>query len=301
MSLYNQDKFDFLKGVLGAKNKISFPIISKPPTPPTLPPKKYLTSPLTKKWSPFFYNSLKKDINKRSKLFSRRIKEIKEGLTMPSPSRVPIGSGKNMVAAIMFFDLENFTARSATLGNENTLYALNNIIPPIIKIIKHWNGEIEKNTGDGVMAIFGTETRNDFIIARDAIEVAMAIRYTMRDSINPILESKDIQGFNFRIGIDMDSVLIANIGINNNSFLTIVGGAANRASKLQNLASSNDIFVGDNLFRNFKPIVQELCKERMNESWTWSYQDTKTPYRFFEFTGDWPNPVEWKKIKTTGR
>lgn len=264
MSLYNKYKSDILRELLKTVNTPPLPPITSLPTPPTIltRPKRDIESPLTKKWSPFFYNSLKSDLNKRSSRLFKRVKEITNGLTMPTQTRVPIGSGKSMIAAIMFFDLESFTARSAVIGNENTLYALNLIIPQIIKIIGYWNGEIEKNTGDGVMAIFGTETRNNYIIARDAIEVAMTIRYVMKDSINPLLKSKGIQGFNFKIGIDMDSVLIANIGISNNSFLTVVGGAANRASKLQDLASSNAIFIGDNLYSNLNQKVQKLCEEK---------------------------------------
>jgi class 3 adenylate cyclase len=299
VSTYDEEKYNLMRGLLETRSKPQFPFSTKPPPPPTFlsRPKRDIKSPLTKKWNPLFYNALKKDLKKRSFKLFKRVKEITKGLTMPEPARVPIGSGKSMIAAIMFFDLENFTSRSAEMGNENTLYTLNIIIPQIIRIIKHWNGEIEKNTGDGVMAIFGTETRNNFIIARDAIEVAMTIRYVMLDSINPMLENKGIQGFNFRLGIDMDSVLIANIGISNNSFLTAVGGAANRACKLQELASSNAIFIGDNLYKDLSPKVQVYCEEKKHDSWTWIYTGTKTPYRFFDYAADWPEPKEWLKIK----
>lgn len=302
MSIYNQGKNGLLKDVLIPDSNSISPFAALPPTFQTIPapPKKDLKSPLTKKWSPLFYESLKSNLRRCSIRSSNRVKEITKGLTMPETSRVPIGSGKSMVAAIMFFDLENFSARSAKMGNENTLYTLNVIIPQIIRIAKNWNGEIEKNTGDGVMVIIGTETRNNYIIARDAIEIAMTIRYIMSDDINPMLESKGIQGFNFKIGIDMDSVLIANIGISNNSLMTVVGGAANRASKLQELASSNKILIGDNLFDNLHSKVQQFCREGKHSSWNWSCTGTKTPYRFFEFEGNWPEPKEWRRTRFQG-
>jgi len=56
---------------------------------------------------------------------------------------------------------------------------LNLIIPTVMRAISQWRGVIEKNTGDGVMAIFGTETRDDTVIARDAFECAMAIKFIM--------------------------------------------------------------------------------------------------------------------------
>ena len=145
MSIYDQGKYGLFKDVLVPNSKSIFPVATLPPTPPTAlaPPKRDLKSPLTKKWNPLFYKSLKSDLRKCSIRSSNRVREITKGLTMPAPSRVPIGSGKSMVAAIMFFDLENFSARSAKMGNENALYTLNVIIPHIIRIVKHWNGEIE--------------------------------------------------------------------------------------------------------------------------------------------------------------
>ncbi len=299
MSIYDQGKYGILKDLLLPDRKPTFPVTTSQPTLPIAlaPPKRDLKSPLSKKWSPLFYKSLQLNVKKCSRRSSHRVKEITKGLTMPSPSRVPIGSGKSMVAAIMFFDLENFSTRSAIMGNENTLYTLNVIIPQVIRIVKHWSGEIEKNTGDGVMVIIGTETRNNFLIARDAVEIAMTIRYAMTDIINPVLESKGIQGFNFKIGIDMDSVLIANIGISNNSLMTVVGGAANRASKLQDLASSNKILIGDNIFKYLNPKVQQYCREGKHSSRDWSKTVTKTPYRFFEFEANWPEPKEWIRTK----
>ena len=95
---------------------------------------------------------------------------------------------------------------------------------------------MEKNTGDGLMAIFGTETRNSFLIARDAIESAMAMQYVMLNDIHSRLVNEGLPVMNFRIGIDMGEVLISRIGMNSLNFLTVVGDAANRASKLQALA-----------------------------------------------------------------
>lgn len=102
---------------------------------------------------------------------------------MPDLSNLEIGSARRMDAAILFFDLENFTTTSSQISNEATLFVLNNIIPSITRIISHWGGTIEKNTGDGIMAILGTETRDHHTIAREAIESAMAIRYIVLEDI----------------------------------------------------------------------------------------------------------------------
>lgn len=255
-----------------------------------------LKSPLTKKFSPILCTQLNMRL-KRKTLLLKRIREITNGLTMPDIAEVTIGSAKKMMAAVLFFDLKDFTSRAATLGNEKTLFVLNHIIPNVMYIVKRWNGEIEKNTGDGIMAIFGTETRNVYLIARDAIEAAMTIRYFMQELVPPVLSENGIQPFSFRIGIDMSDLLIARIGIDKNNFLTVVGWAANSASRLQGLAQNERIFIGNNLKNNLHPKLHRYCEERTHEDWKWVYAGTNTPYRMFAYTAVWPDSKEWIKMK----
>jgi class 3 adenylate cyclase len=261
------------------------------------PPPKDLKSPLTKKWSPTFHSCVRSRLKKVTRQNAKRIKDITKGLTMPEISSVPIGSAKKMEAAILFFDLQDFTSISSQLLNESVLYLLNTIIPEMMQIVRHWKGEVEKNTGDGLMAIFGTETRNSFLIARDAIECAMTMKYIMLNDIQPKLTSDGLPSFNFRIGIDMGEVLISRIGVNNLNFLTVVGDAANRASKLQSLANPNGICIAENLHNNMAPILHTFCAEDTHDSWNWQYTQTKRPYRFYHYIFDWPDAREWQKVK----
>lgn len=262
-------------------------------------PVKDLKSPLSKKWNPLFHNLVKRRLAQQTRQKIQRIKNITNGLTMPEIATVPIGSAKKMIAAILCFDLENFTATTSKVSNDVTLYILNTIIPEMMFIVGSWNGEIEKSTGDGLMSIFGTETRNNFLIARDAIEAAMAMRYIMLVDIQHKLSSEGIPVLNFRIGIDMDEVLISRIGIRNTNFLTVVGGAANRASKLQEMAESNGICIGENIFLNLNPSLHEFCKEGTHKDWNWQYTKTKNPYRFFSYEANWPEPMKWRNMKFT--
>lgn len=255
--------------------------------PPPSPAPKDLKSPLTKKWNPGFHRMIKIRLKMVTRENAKRIRNITKGLTMPEITSVAIGSAKKMEAAILFFDLQDFTSVSSRLPNEDVLYLLNTIIPEMMHVVRRWQGEIEKNTGDGLMAIFGTETRNSFLIARDAIECAMTMKYLMLNDIQPKLIIDGLPSMNFRIGIDMGEVLISRIGINNSSFLTVVGDAANRASKLQSLANPNGICIAENMYRNIAPILHQYCAENTHESWG----------RYFHYEGNWPDPREWLKIK----
>lgn len=293
----NNDSFEALRRFFGEDyQKPSIPLIL-PPVRYVPASKKDLRSPLSKKWSPLLHSLLTKRITSPAfKLFKTRIRDITDGLTMPEISSLSIGTAKRMTAAIMVFDLQDFTAACSKTSHENMLLMLNIVIPVTMCIVKHWNGEIEKNTGDGIMAIFGTETRTDFLIARDAIESAMSIRYFIVKDVWPRLREENLPCLNFRIGIDMGKVLISRIGIKDNNSLTVVGDAANRASQLQQLARSNGICIGENIFINLNPKLHSYCTSGKDNSWKWHYNNPYREYRFFHYDALWPEPKKWIRM-----
>lgn len=239
---------------------------------------------------PVFYKRIREFINHRLPLNRQRILSITEGLKMPDIRNLEIGSAKRMTASILFFDIAKFTKTTSELPQEYTLYILNLIIPTVMHIVREFHGKVEKNTGDGIMAIFGTETKEKANIAKDAIEAAIKIRHFMLNDIQKHLYDSGLPILNFRIGIDMDELLIAKIGINTNNFLTAVGNAANRASKLQSLAETNGICIGQYVFHNLHSDLYRYCFEGEDSSWNWKLQGSELPYRYYHFHLDWTEP-----------
>ena len=256
-----------------------------------------MDKPLSDRWSWHFYKKLCMFIDANDKQNAGRVESVTPGLVMPDIANVAIGSGKRMTASVLFFDLADFSRITHLISRDDTLRILNLIIPTVMRIARNWNGEIEKNTGDGIMAIFGTRSRDKATIARDAVECAMAIRYTMVNEIQQRLSRQNLPSMNFRIGIDMDELLIARIGINNNSFLSAVGDAANRASKLQSLAEANGISIGEYVFHNLHTELHKYCDQGSHPSWEWTIRDTKLEYRFFHFRHDWVEPLRGVSLK----
>ena len=249
--------------------------------------------PLTRRWTPAIQNRVRLKLRETALQAKRSRLAIPNAQTMPDIASIPIGGAKTMDAAILFFDLENFTAITANLKLDQTLELLNYVIPNIMIVVRNWGGFFEKNTGDGVMAILGTESKDLNVIAQDAIECAMAIRYLMTNDIQPALARAGLPIINFRIGIDMGQVLIGKIGINNHNFLSAIGTAANLASKIQSLALSNGICIGNGLARNLHPYLYAFCEVGVHPEWTWRYGNNGPPYNFYHFNHDWPDPAEW--------
>lgn len=252
-------------------------------------------APLSRKWNPKLYNDLSRFVEiqvKRHTLLSKRIPDAR---TMPDLSDLGIGSAKRMMAAIMFFDFENFTAVTSHLTPEDTLVILNVSTTTVMKIVREWNGTVEKHTGDGVMTILGTETPKPEIIARDAIEIAQTIKYIMQSDVIPHLVAQGLPALNFRIGIEMGEVLISRIGLYKMNFLTAVGSPANRASKLEGLAEANGIAIGETIARTLHVYLHDYLQKGDDPSWDWHYPDGVTPYNYYHYRFEWPEPKQWFK------
>lgn len=250
--------------------------------------------PFSWKWNHDFYTELINFQKIQVRISKIRTKNITRGLTMPDLSQLSLGSAKKMLAAIMFFDLEHFTSITSKLPNESTLHYLNCSLPSLIKIVRKWNGYIEKNTGDGFMAIIGTDESDPLVIARNSIECAMAIRYFMINDINTCISEQFLPKMNFRIGIDMQELLISRIGVIKTNFLTVVGDAANRASKLQSLAKPNGICIGENIARNLHPFHHNYLEAGDDANWNWK-RPSGDSYQYFHYMLDLSTPKEWNK------
>jgi adenylate cyclase len=251
--------------------------------------------PLSRKWNPVRYKKIQnftKITLKRSFLVSQSIPNAR---SMPTLESINIGCSKRMTAAILFFDFKDFTRITSKIPPEDTLVILNATTTVVMKIIKEWGGFVEKHTGDGVMAIIGTDKRKHSDIAKDAVEIAKAIKYVIQNDVMPHLMTKGFPTLEFRIGIEMGEVLIARIGYNNNSFLTAVGSPANRASKVEGLANKNGIAIGANLANNLHSELHRFLQKGDSESWDWYYEGTNTPYNYYHYQYECGTPEEWLK------
>ena len=86
-------------------------------------------------------------------------------------------------------------------------------IPMVMQVIYDFGGYIEKNTGDGIMAVLGAEL-DDVEASDNALSAnATTIFYLLTEMINPYLQSVGIAPINARIGIDLVTLLIARLGV----------------------------------------------------------------------------------------
>ena len=251
--------------------------------------------PLTLKWNVKSYAGLRSFVDMLVKRSGYFIDKIPIARKMPTLTALGIGASKKMNAAILFFDFEDFTSITSRLPPEKTLMILYIATTTVMRIVREWNGTVEKHTGDGVMAIIGTETPDLEEIAQEAIEIAQTIRYVMVNDVIPLLVQNGLPHLNFRIGIEMGEVLISRIGLPKMNFLTAVGSPANRASKLEGLARKNGISIGEDLVLNLHSYLHGFIEEGDDESWDWFRYDGITSYRYYHYHYEWGDPKLWPK------
>jgi adenylate cyclase len=248
-------------------------------------------------WSPFqkqadrIYTSYSISRVTRNRRLDKRIKSqiidlscqsgvLQRGTAFPRPENMAMGRGKSIYAAIMFFDIVESTSRISTLQPLDQLFILNLILSTVTIIVRDSEATIEKNTGDGIMAIFDRSAKP---VILDSIETAVTIQYYMENDIRNALEKRGLLPQQFRIGIDAGETLVSKIGIANHNFVTAIGDVPARANQLQELSPVNGICIGENIFRHLGGPLQNCCHLRNDPEWKWQYKETAEPYNFYCF------------------
>jgi len=223
----------------------------------------------------------------------RRLDAVAEGRVAPAIDDIIIGSGRKVSACALFFDIRGFTQLTSSddpVTLKRTLFLLNCVIPAVMRVLYRYGAYVEKNTGDGLMAVLGVDTDAQ-VTSRNALDACAEIFYVLHHLVNPVLIAQGVPPVDARIGIDMGPMLLARIGLptgssaHERSSLTAVGPAANRACKLQGLAGTNEIWCGDSIQRSAPMDKLNLFADVTPADWNWQYTGTAAQYRCWRYDG----------------
>jgi adenylate cyclase len=221
-----------------------------------------------------------------------RISDITAGRTAPALDDIALGTGRHVNAAAMFFDICGFSQRTSRDDLEalgETLYMLDCVIPMVMHVVFDHGGYVEKNTGDGVMAIVGVGESQESA-ATNAVNAAVISLYVVRHIVNPHLGAAGIEPIEVKFGIDMGSLLLARIGTRRGaakvvrSHITAVGPTANIAFALQEHAGPDEILVGDLVFDHAEKPVEFMNLVEVPD-WGWTIGPDSRKYLVWEYTG----------------
>jgi adenylate cyclase len=247
-------------------------------------------------WTRTYYEQLIERFEAITLNLDERLDDVVEGRVAPAIDDLSIGTARKLEAAILVFDIRGFTDRLADDDDEtirDALHMLDCVIPMLMHLVHDHAGYVEKNTGDGLLAVFAAVGGNNTAAVEAALNTAGIGFYLLRNLVNPYLYGQGIDPVDARIGIDFGKTLIARLGVprgtakHDRSFLTVVGATPNIATRIQGLAGTNQIWIGDLAYRLAAQWRHDknLFRDVTPYDWKWQYRQSLDAYRVWRYTG----------------
>jgi class 3 adenylate cyclase len=154
---------------------------------------------------------------------------------------------------VFFSDIEGFTDLTDRLEAEVLSDLLNTYLSEMSRIADECGGTIDKFIGDGVMIFFGDpETRGRKEDALACVRMAMRMRRRAGELRNSWADVIGPQPLHIRLGINTGYCTVGNFGSEDRLDYTIVGGAVNVASRLEETAGPDQIQISHTTYALIK-------------------------------------------------
>jgi adenylate cyclase len=161
---------------------------------------------------------------------------------------------------VFFSDIVGFTETTDKLESEELTQLLNHYLTEMSKIALKYGATIDKYVGDAVMIFFGDpETKSVKQDALACIQMAIVMREKMHELRNIWMDMGIVNPLRCRMGIHTGYCTVGNFGSEDRMDYTIIGGAVNIASRLENRADPDEILISYETYSQIKDEVE--CKQ----------------------------------------
>jgi adenylate cyclase len=164
---------------------------------------------------------------------------------MRAPSGVALG-GERANATILFADIDGFTELAERLDAECVVDVLNTFFTAAVQIVFDHDGLLDKFYGDGLMAVFGPPRVREDDAAR-----ALAVAHALHAAAAAITANGE--PLRLSIGIATGEVVAGHIGSPRRMDYTVIGDAANLASRLQAAAPPRTTYIDAPTYARLNP------------------------------------------------
>jgi class 3 adenylate cyclase len=146
------------------------------------------------------------------------------------------GDSEELNAVIWFCDLRNSTPLADSMPRDEFLAILNRFFECMVKPVVEYGGEVLNFIGDAVLGIFplldGGSTYQR--ACDDALSAAADAKERMK-KFNVERAEEALDPLDFGIGLHLGKLTYGNIGIPERLQFTVIGAAANEASRIEGL------------------------------------------------------------------
>lgn len=167
---------------------------------------------------------------------------ISEKSAGPNDVASLITSGERKQVSVLFSDLSGYTAMTERLDPEEVREIMDRVFGEIRQVVAKYDGFIEKFVGDSAMAVFGVPSAHEDDPIR-AVRAAMEI-HAQIEGLSPEVEGKIGQPLYMHSGINTGLVVTGQVDRDKGTH-GLIGDTINLASRLQSLAKSEQILVGE--------------------------------------------------------
>jgi adenylate cyclase len=149
-----------------------------------------------------------------------------------NPELLKLG-GETKKLSILFADIRGFTPISEQYKTDpqGLTSLINRFLTPMTDFIMARDGTIDKYMGDCIMAFWNAPVNVEDHELK-AVESALGMVHRLKE-LNDELESEGLMPIKIGIGINTGEVVVGNMGSNNRFDYSILGDAANLASRLE--------------------------------------------------------------------
>ena len=163
---------------------------------------------------------------------------------LEDPSRLKLG-GERRELSIFFSDLQGFSSISERLDPHDLTALLNDYLSDMTDIILEEEGTVDKYEGDAIIAFWNAPLAQPDHALR-ACRAALRCQQKLRER-GQEFQQRAGSPFRMRIGINSGPVVVGNMGSRQRFDYTVLGDAANLASRLEgaNKAFGTDIMVAE--------------------------------------------------------
>ncbi len=153
--------------------------------------------------------------------------------------QVERGKVQHMRAVVMASDLRGFTSLSDRLPGEVVIRALDDYFEYVADAVNAAGGFVLKFVGDGVLALFPTDTEGEVSAVRGSLDAARTVVARLAQH-NAILGARGTIWLRAGFGLHIGDVMLGNVGSHDRLDFTAIGPAVNMAFRLEGLTKHLD-------------------------------------------------------------
>jgi class 3 adenylate cyclase/tetratricopeptide (TPR) repeat protein len=158
------------------------------------------------------------------------------GSALPEAATLP--ATERRVVTVLFGDLSDFTSWSEDLDPERVGAVVDRVLAALAGAVKTFGGQVDKLTGDGIMAVFGAPVAHE-----DDAERAVRAALAMQRAVRRVLDDERGGGapLGLRVGLNT-GVVVA--GVQAAIEYTVIGDTVNTAARLADSAAIGTVYAG---------------------------------------------------------